>query len=491
MRRASRGPSIAIIGAGLSGLAMAMRLQQAGIDTFTIFEKSDGAGGTWRQNRYPGAACDVPSHLYSFSFEPAADWSRVFPRQAKILSYVNRSVRRHNLEAYIRFNTEVTHARFDDARREWRLRTAGGEEHRARVLICACGQLSRPRYPEVEGRLTFRGVQFHSANWQPGCDLSDQVVGVVGTGASAAQLIPAIAPRVRKLYVFQRTPVWVLPKPDRRYTRIERLAFRRVPFLRHLYRALIYWALETRVLAFRRSHWLQRHHQRLALTYLHRSVEDPARRRALTPDYPVGCKRIVLSNDYYAALCRGNVELVTSPIARMTADGVVTRDGVSRKLDAIVYATGFETTAFLAPLSVVGRRGLSLEDAWTNGAEAYLGMLVSGFPNLFLLYGPNTNLAHNSILFMVECQVRYILRCIRHLGRNPDACVDVDPQRLRTFGKWIRRRHARRVWSACQSWYLDESGANSHNWPDGSVAYWWRTRWLGPRAQLFARSDRR
>ena len=469
-------PTVAIIGSGLAGLSMAMQLQKAGIHSFTIFEKSGRVGGTWRDNTYPGAACDVPSHLYSFSFEPKTNWSRVFPPQSEILSYIEQCVHHRDLGRHIRFNAEIESARFDEARSQWQLRTTGGDDYWAHVLVFACGQLNRPAYPKIAGLSELEAVQFHSARWNHDYDLSGKTVAAIGTGASAIQFVPVVAQQAQKLYVFQRTPPWLLPKPDRAYFPIERFVFSHVPPVRRLYRSLIYWALEMRVAMLTKRSWLQQYHKRRALDYLRKSIEDPRLRHALTPDYPIGCKRILISNDYYPALCRPNVELVTSPIERATKEALVTEDGVRRNVDAVIYGTGFLSTGFLAPMKIVGRQGLDLNDAWRNGAEAYFGVAVAGFPNLFLLYGPNTNLGHNSILFMIECQVRYTIQCIERLRRNRLASLELRADATGNYNRQLQDRHAQLVWSACTNWYTHESGKNTNNWPGSTVEYWLRTR---------------
>lgn len=472
----STAPTIAVIGSGLAGLAMAMQLQKAGIHSFTIFEKSGRVGGTWRDNTYPSAACDVPSHLYSFSFEPKTDWSRVFPSQSEILSYIEQCVNHHNLRPHIRFNAEIAGAHFDEARSQWRLQTVGGEDHWAHVLVFACGQLNRPAYPKIADLSELEAVQFHSARWNHGYELSGKNVAAIGTGASAIQFVPVVAEKAKKLYVFQRTPPWLLPKPDREYLPIERFVLGHLPPLRRLYRSLIYSALEVRFSTLIKGSWLQQYHRHRALKYLSESIKDPVLRQALTPDYPIGCKRILISNDYYSALRRPNVELVTSPIERATKRALVTEDGVRRNVDAVIYGTGFESTDFLAPMKIGGRQDLDLNDAWRSGAEAYLGIVVTGFPNLFLLYGPNTNLGHNSILFMIECQVRYVIQCIERLRKKGLASLELRADAMRTHNKQLQARHERLVWNACTNWYTHESGKNANNWPGSTVEYWLRTR---------------
>lgn len=470
-------PSIVILGAGAGGLCMGIQLREAGFDQFRILEKSDRVGGTWHDNRYPGAACDVPSHLYSFSFERRSDWTRKFSPQPEIEAYFQHCAEKYGLLPHIRFGEEALSASFDEARGVWRIRTAAGSELEAQVLVAALGQLNRPHVPELPGLASFEGTTFHSARWDHGHDLRGENVAVIGNAASALQFIPRVAPLAKRLSIYQRTPNWVVPRNDRAYSEREKWIFAHVPGIEWLYRASIYWRLEASFFAFSEGSRLGRHVRRLATRNLHAQVSDPALREALTPDYPVGCKRLLISDDYYAALVRPNVELVTSPIERVTSDAIVTRSGVRRPADTILFGTGFETTGFLAPLAVEGRGGRKLAEAWRDGAEAHLGVAVAGFPNLFMLYGPNTNLGHNSILFMIECQVGYILRCIRELARRPLAWLDVRPDAMARYNAEVQRDLRRTVWNAgCGSWYKNEAGRITNNWKGFTVDYWRRTR---------------
>jgi cation diffusion facilitator CzcD-associated flavoprotein CzcO len=470
-------PRIAILGAGASGLCMAMSLKKAGIDSFTVFEKSDGVGGTWRDNTYPGAGCDVPSHLYSFSFAPNPDWSHAYSLQPEILAYLERCARDFDILPHCRFRTELESAVFDEEAGLWRLRTTEGEEIAVEVLVSGVGQLNRPSYPRLLGLDSFRARAFHSARWDHGCDLTGKRVAVIGNGASALQFIPRIAPKVEKLYVFQRSNNWVVPRMDRPYTEREKRWFRRSNAFRLLHRGLIYLLLENNFHAFRPGTYWARFMERRARAHLAAQVPDPVLREKLTPDFPIGCKRILIGDDYYPALVRGNVEVVTEPIARVSADSIVTTDARDRPVDAIIHATGFVTTSFLAPMRIVGRGGLRLEEAWKEGAEAYLGVAVAGFPNFFLLYGPNTNLGHNSIIFMIECQVRYVTRCIRRLAEKRLRWLDVRPAAMRRFNEKLQRGLARSVWATgCTSWYKTDSGRITNNWSDFALRYWWKTR---------------
>jgi cation diffusion facilitator CzcD-associated flavoprotein CzcO len=471
------GPRVAILGAGAGGLCMAIGLRRAGLRSFTLFEKSDDVGGTWHDNSYPGAACDVPSHLYSFSFEPKPDWSRVFAPQAEIQAYFRHCAEKYGLLPHIRFGTEVQAASFDERAGVWRLRMAGGEEIEADVVVSGLGQLNRPRVPDIPGLASFEGTSFHSARWDHAHDLAGERVAVIGNAASAIQFVPQIATRASHVDVYQRTPNWTIPRHDRAYSEREKRLFASVPGLERLYRWFIYAMLELRFLAFHEGTWLGRRMERAARAWLESQVRDPALREALTPDYPVGCKRILISDDYYAALLRPNVELVTSPIERVTPRGVITRDGRERAADALILATGFETTSFLAPLEIEGLGGHKLQEAWRGGAEAYLGVATAGFPNLFMLYGPNTNLGHNSILFMIECQVNYIVRCLQELARRDAAWLDVRPEAQERFNRELQAALGKTAWAAgCGSWYKTDAGKITNNWSGFTLDYWRRTR---------------
>lgn len=482
-------PTIAILGAGAGGLAAAVGLRRAGLERFTLYEKSDGVGGTWRDNTYPGSCCDVKSHLYSFSWAPNPDWSRAFAEQPEILEYLERVADEFGLRPHIRPNTEITALRWDEAQARWHLTAAGGEEFVADVVISGLGQLNRPLVPQIEGRETFAGTMFHSARWDHGHDLRGERVAVVGNAASAVQFVPRIAPQVAHLDVYQRSANWMLPKPNPRYPRLVRAVLRRVPGAGRVQRWAIYWSFELRWGAFKRDRRLGRLMERLAAAHLRRQVADPALREALTPDYPIGAKRVLAANDFFPALQRPNVDLVTAPIARIVPDGVATVDGVTRPADTIIFATGFDSTHFLAPLRVTGRGGRSLADAWREGAEAYHGVAVGGFPNLFLLYGPNTNLGHNSILFMIECQVAYITRVVERIAAGDADWLDVTPQAQAAYNAWVAEAMHETVWEAVdRSWYKAASGRVTNNWPSSTVAYWKAMR--HPRWSAFEKGRR-
>lgn len=463
---------IAIIGAGFGGLCMAIRLKQAGIDAFTILEKADGVGGTWRDNHYPGAACDVQSHLYSYSFAPKADWSRKFGRQPEILSYMQDCVKRYGLAPHLRFGKEVTSADFDKEAGHWVITSSDGAVLHARVLVTACGQLNRPAVPAVPGIDAFQGKVFHSARWDHSYDLAGKTVAVIGTGASAIQFVPQIVPKVKALKLFQRSAAWVVPKPDRPFTALEQWLFKHAPVADRLYRAMIYWKNESRALGFTRFGWLLELVALQARRAARRHVRNPEKRRKLIPEYKIGCKRVLISNDWYQAVDQDHVDLVTQGILRVEADAILTRDGERHPVDAIIYGTGFQATDFLAPMRVTGLSGIDLNQAWRDGAQAYKGISVSGFPNLFMLYGPNTNLAHSSIVFMLESQVRYVMQCVGSLQAPGLHFMNVKASRQKAFSDMVQRQLKHSVWEAgCTSWYKTATGKNTINWPGFTFTY--------------------
>jgi cation diffusion facilitator CzcD-associated flavoprotein CzcO len=457
---------------------MAIALKRAGIP-FALFEKSAGVGGTWRDNSYPGAGCDVPSHLYSYSFERKADWSRHYAEQPEILRYLEECARRFAVDRHIRFGTEIESATFEEGAGRWRMTSLAGEAFDADVVVTGMGQLNRPSVPRLAGLDGFGGKAFHSARWDHGYDLAAKRVAVIGNGASAVQFVPRIAPVVDRLYLFQRSANWIVPRKDAAYSMLAKRVFRRAPALEWLHRASIYWGLEVRFLALRSGtarfigplvEWSAKRH-------LEEQVPDPVLRAKLTPDYRLGCKRILISDDYYPALTRPNVEVVVSPIARAERDGIVTVDGVRRSIDTIIFGTGFESLKFLSPLRIVGLGGRRLDDEWNDGAEAYLGTAVSGFPNFFMLYGPNTNLGHNSIVFMIESQVGWVKKCIDQLFAGSAAWLDVRRSAMDSYNRDLQVRLKDTVWQGdCHSWYKTESGRITNNWPRFTFQYWLQMR---------------
>ena len=475
----ARTPSVAIIGTGFAGLGMAIQLKKAGYHDIVIFEKAGDVGGCWRDNTYPGAACDVPSHLYSFSFEPKTDWSRRFAPQPEILSYLRGVAVKYDVRKHIRFSTEVSAATFDEATGRWHLELSDGTTHDADVLIAGTGQLNRPAYPRIPGIEAFTGELFHSARWNHDYDLAGKKVAVIGTGASAIQFVPQIAPRVAELKLFQRGAAHVIPKPDYAYSSLARNAFTKVRGLQRLSRWATYWSLEPRAAAFTRFPQLMAPIEARFRRYLRNQVTDDALRDKLTPKDPIGCKRILISNDYYRALVRPNVDVVTADISEIRANGVVTADGEFHDVDAIILGTGFQATDLLAPMHITGRGGAVLRDAWRQGAEAYLGMSVARFPNLFVLYGPNTNLGHSSIVFMLEAQIGYVMQAVQRLAQGNVAWLDVRADVQDDFNTELQERIRATVWNqGCSSWYRTESGKNPLNWPGFTFEYRHRTRRL-------------
>ncbi len=472
------GDGIAIVGAGFAGLGMGARLKQSGFDDFVIYEQAEGVGGTWRANHYPGAACDVESHLYSFSFEPRPGWTKAYAPQAEILSYLEHCADKYGLRPHLRLNTAVVGAEFDESRSRWRVRSSDGRTTEVRVLIVGAGGLSRPAFPDIPGLQSFKGKVMHSARWDQDYTLEGKTVGVIGTGASAIQIVPAIASRVARLHVFQRTPPWILPKRDHRISPRARKLYERAPWLQKLARFAIYWQHELLALGFVLFPGLLRLGQWPARWFLDRKVPDPKLREKLTPHYTLGCKRILPSNDYLPALQLPNVELVTEGIAEIRERGVVTRDGVERPVDALVLATGFQAAEAVAPFEIRGRGGCDLNEAWRAGAEAYLGTTVSGFPNAFMIVGPNTGLGHSSMILMIESQVQYILSCLQLMRSRRLQQVDILPEAQARYNRELQARLAKTVWSTggCMSWYLTRSGRNTTLWPGFTFEFRYRTR---------------
>lgn len=469
---ASGDHAVLIVGAGFAGLAMAIRCKQAGIGPLLVIEKGGGIGGTWRDNTYPGAACDIPSHLYSLSFAPKADWTRMYARQPEIEVYLRDTAERHGLMPLIRLHTAFTGATWDAARRLWLVETDGGPL-RARALVSGMGGLHHPAYPDIPGRDSFAGAAFHTAAWDHTVDLRDKRIGVIGTGASAIQVVPEIAALAAHLTLFQRTPPWIMPKGDHAIPDDAKARYRRWPLMRRLERARLFWLHELRaLLGFTKVSKLTRQAEALARRHLAKAVPDAALRARLTPDYRLGCKRVLISDDYYPTLQRANVTLEAGAIARITPDGVVMADGTAHRLDAIVYATGFDVTGSFSRMNLAGRDGRRLADAWADGMAAYQGITVAGFPNFFMLVGPNTGLGHNSIIAMIEVQVRHVLDCLQTL-RGDARAIEPTPEAQKRFVDRIRARMADSIWQAggCRSWYLDARGRNTTLWPDSVMAY--------------------
>jgi cation diffusion facilitator CzcD-associated flavoprotein CzcO len=471
--------STIVVGAGFSGLAAGIGLKRKGIEDFVILEQGAGVGGTWRDNTYPGAPCDIPSHLYSYSFEPNPKWQRAYGGQPEILAYLEHCATKYGLRPHLRFGARVVRCDYDEPSATWSVTTAQGTTYVARSLILGNGALHIPKYPAIAGRDSFGGAQFHSARWNHRVDLAGKRVAVIGTGASTIQFVPEIAKQAAQLHVFQRTPPWIVPKRDRAIGKREQRLLERLPAAHWLRRSGLYWLMESRVLGFAFAPKLNEVLEKIVLKYLEASVPDPELRRKLTPDYRMGCKRVLISNDYYPALQRDNVELVTDGIAGIERAGIRTVDGQLREVDAIVYGTGFEVAEYLSSMKITGAGGVTLEQAWRGTIRNYLGINVAGFPNMFLLMGPNTGLGHNSMIFMIEAQARYALEAISALHRNGLASLDVKPEVETAFVAEMGRRLKNTVWtSGCNSWYQTTGDGEGQVllWPGFTFDYWRRTR---------------
>ena len=469
---------VAIIGAGFSGLSMAITLKKAGRTAFRVFEKAPDLGGTWLFNRYPGIACDVPAFLYSFSFAQNPSWSRAYSPGEEIWLYMKRVTEEYGLAPYLRFNAPVTQARYDETDRVWRVTLGSGEEILSRVVVTATGALHVPALPAIEGLENFAGRKFHSAKWDSAFDPAGKTVAVIGTGASAIQIVPELAKQAGHVLLFQRTPAWVLPRQDKPTSALMKSLFRRAPLIQRAYRALIYARMELRAVAFAVYPKLMKHLEKLALAYLDETVADSKLRAALRPNYTIGCKRILITDDFYPAMNRANVALVTSPIAWIEGNTIVSQDGERRAVDAIVLATGFAVTDWIPGVRIIGRGGRDLTKEWRDAgaARAYYGIVAEGFPNLFMLLGPNTGLGHNSLIFMIEAQTRYIMHCLSWLWSGAAGSIEVRTEVQHQFNRRLDAKMKRTVWmSGCRSWYLNANGSNSTIWPSFTLSYWWKT----------------
>jgi cation diffusion facilitator CzcD-associated flavoprotein CzcO len=472
---------IAVVGAGFSGLALAMRLLDEGIDDFVMLERDGEVGGTWRDNTYPGCACDVPSHLYSWSFALNPDWSRTYSRQPEIQDYQCRVAHERGVMPYVRFGHDVQGARWDDEEQRWHVETSGGKLT-AQFVVAAMGPMSAPSWPDIPGLDRFEGKVFHSARWDHDHDLTGERVGVIGTGASAIQFVPKVQPDVEHLKVFQRTPPWVLPRTDRRTTALERRLYRRFPLLQKIARCLIYWRQEFLVPGLVSEPRLLKALELVARAHLRAHVRDPDERERLTPDFRLGCKRILVSSDWYPALAEPNVEVVTDGIREVRARSVVTDDGTEHEVDTLILGTGFRVTDMMGAERVWGRDGDTLSERWQGSPQAYLGTTIAGFPNLFFLVGPNLGPGHTSVIFYAESQVAYVLDALRELKRRGAASFDVRPDVQAAYNANLQERMRGSVWTdgGCNSWYIDKNGKNTTLWPGFSWELRLRTRRFKP-----------
>lgn len=472
---------IVIVGAGLAGVGMGVRLLQAGVEDFVILERNESVGGTWFEHTYPGCACDIPTHLYSYSFARNPNWSRLFPRQEEILDYVRDTAERHGVTAHIRLGCEMQHAGWDEQAGVWRLTSSEGELA-CEVLVSAIGATAEPADPAINGWSSFAGTRFHSARWNHEHDLTGERVAVIGTGPAAAQFVPLIAPKVKRLLVFQRTPPWVVPHPDRPVSSAERMLYRLAPAAQDLQRNLFFALYEACGIGFRGRTEVIAPIEALGRAHLRRQVPDPALREKLTPHYRFGCKRPVLSNTYYPALTRPNVELVTDGIARVNRRSITTLSGARHDLDTIITAVGYRYNRSLLVERITGADGRTLGEHWNESPRAYLGSAVPGFPNMFILLGPNA-IGINSVIFTLESQIQYVMSALQTMARKHLRRVEVRPQALRSFIKEVDRRSEGSVWThgGCTAYYVDDEGRNYALYPGFAAGFRRRTRRFDPR----------
>jgi cation diffusion facilitator CzcD-associated flavoprotein CzcO len=472
---------IAIIGSGFSGMGMAIRLLEEGRRDFVILERADDVGGTWQANRYPGCQCDIPSHLYSFSFAPNPEWTRTYSKQPEIWAYMRRVAEDYGVMPHVRLNHEVTGAEWDNEEQHWRVETSQGQVT-ADVLVAGPGGLSEPAYPSIPGLDRFEGPAFHTADWDDDHDITGERVAVIGTGASAVQTVPNIQEQVGHLKVFMRTPPWIVPHSDRPITSLERMLYRRFPAAQKAVRSMVYWMHEAMVFGLVRKPSRLKLLEKAAKRHLESQVTDPELRRRLTPDYRLGCKRILPSNLFYPALEEPNVELVSNGIREIEAAAVITDDGERHEVDTIIFGTGFHATDIKAARWIRGRDGLTLKEHWGESPRAYLGLAVAGFPNLFFLSGPNTGTGHQSQVFMIESHIEYVMDAIRTMKRRGLRTVDVRPEVQQAYNRDLDERMPPTVWNSggCSSWYLDATGRNGVIYPDFTWRFRRRTRRFEP-----------
>jgi cation diffusion facilitator CzcD-associated flavoprotein CzcO len=477
---------VLIVGAGFGGIAAAIELRRHGIADVTVLEKAPDLGGTWFYNTYPGAACDVPSHLYSFSYAQRRDWSRLCSPRAEIHAYMHDVARAHGVDRLVRTGQTVSACEWDAGRCRWSAHTAQGGVHEADVLIIATGQLDQPALPRIEGAESFAGHSFHSAEWDHGYSLAGKRVAVIGTGASAVQFVPEIAPVVRRLTVFQRTANWFLPRLNRRYNAAARAAIERLPGLQAARRKFVFEYAESLTVAIRHPETLGRVGASRSARFMRSQLKDPVTRERAWPDYTFGCKRILFSSHYLPALERANVELVSAPIASVAPEGVLTADGRAHDVDCVIWATGFRTTDFMFPMRVTGADGRDLHEYWAPGAHAHLGMSVPGFPNMFLMYGPNTNTSGGSIIVYLEAQAAYVRQAIEQLRARDVGAIEVRAEVEAASDRELQARFAGTAWTRCDSWYRDERGRIVTNWPGYMREYLQRTATLDASEFRFA-----
>ncbi|HYB82764.1 MAG TPA: NAD(P)/FAD-dependent oxidoreductase [Mycobacterium sp.] len=471
------GLSVGIIGAGPGGIALGILLARTGFRDFIIFDREDGVGGTWRINTYPGLACDVKSHLYSYSFDLNPHWSRLWSPQPEILKYFERCVEDQGLQPHLQLGTEIRSARWDDRAQCWQLTTTTGEHHEFDVVVSAVGLFTQPVLPELVEQEPFTGTVMHSSRWDHSVDLAGARVAVLGTGSTASQLVPELAKVAAQVYSVQRSPTWILPKPDRLYSRRERWLFAHIPFAKKLYRTRLWLRSESNISVIEHGSEKTQEFTAIAMRLLEHSVADEQLRRKLTPDHPMGCKRLVFSSDYLTALTQAHVEVLSSPARYLRARSLVMQDGTERDVDVVVCATGYAAADYLGEIEVTGEGGVTLRDVWRDGAHAYLGMAVPGFPNFFMLYGPNTNVGSNSVIFVLEAQARYIVRALRYLRRKGKSYVAVRPLAMANFLAKIDQWMQGTVWTTqCSNYFRAANGRVVTQWPRSARAFWGMTR---------------
>ena len=471
---------MAVVGGGFGGVGAAAMLKRAGYEDVTVFERGERVGGVWHHNTYPGAACDIPSHLYEFSFAPNPRWSRRYAPQAEIQAYLEEIASRYGVRDRIRTSTDVLSARWDEARDTWVLETTAGT-HEANVLVTACGQLSVPTVPPIPGLDSFAGPAFHTARWRHDVDLTGKRVAVIGTGCSAIQVVPAIQPIVGQVDVYQRSPGWTFPKMDFPYSERSKRLFERFPVLQRLDRAAIFYFQELAAAGMTKHRWLLPAFRAIARRRINQAISDPELRRKVTPTDEIGCKRIMLTDEWYPTLTKPNVELIADRIAEVTPGGIRTQDGGERPADVLVLATGFATHGFVAPMEIVGAGGRRLSEAWADVPRAYLGLSVPDFPNMFLLYGPNTNGGSGSVVNTIESGVNHVIAALRELDRAEARRIEVSRAAAERFDRELRAALAGTVWhSGCTNWYVDENGHDPNQWPWLWTTYRRRTERLEP-----------
>jgi len=484
---------VIILGAGISGLGTAYNLLRNKKISFRILEKNDGIGGTWRENTYPGLCCDVPSHFYSFSFAINPDWTKTYPEQYEILDYLENIADKFKIRPYINFNSEVVESSFNEEDKLWETLLSSGKLYKSRSLISGLGQLNKPKWPEIKGIKDFTGHSFHSAQWDHSYDLSNKKVAVIGNGPSAIGFIPKIANIVSHMTIFQRSPNWIVPKPDRVYNKFERFCLRYIPFYARIYRFYWYLLQERNYLAFyKKENIISKILEKLisglltrfkifdfesaykagSMMHIDEQINNKELKKKLIPDYPIGCKRIIPSNDYFPTLCKDNVDLETSSIDKITDNKIYTEDGSEHNFDAIIYGTGFDTNTFISPVKITGINGKSLDDVWKNGAEAYRGVMVPNFPNFFICYGPNTNTGHVSIIYMIESQISFIMKCLKYLKNKNFSYIDVKEEAMKLYNFKIQEKLKDTVWASnCGSWYKTDEGKIINNYPGFGIEY--------------------